>query len=645
MKRSLAFLACLIAALTILGCSDHPVVGGRVAEAQGSSLTAQVTQVAPVARRIFSGTDGNLPWSPSPDGRLWVRSSVQGILVRDVTTGVERVVIKPDGPFPSTPRFSADGQRLEYSELAQRPDDVTPPFVLKWAVRSVNLDGSAGPTLLKYEISVPSTTPNFGVALQTTRPLTWTHDGQHVVLGTNIDTSRHRIAVLSTNDNRVRTLKSFDWRAPGDVRFSPDGGFIAYDFQPDEKSADRDVYLMAVDGSRESVVASNPADDRVIDWTLDGRLLLVSDRSGTTGVYVTTIVNGRAQGEPQLIKADLHRYTHAVGVGSNGSVYYGVQPTGNDVHTATLDSATLKVLSPPTSVAASAARVNYFASWSPDGRTFAYVTQRVPQRIQSGQTRVVLRSIDTGDVHELAPDLQYFSFYQWFPDSQSLIVRGRDTHARPGFFRFDVRTGAVTPLWLEPTPPDYFKLSKDGATLWFPRPVRDEPETPAARGRMKTRIMARDLATGVEREVARLPETVMLVVPSPDNSRVAFVTDSTAEARQLVVMTVSGGEPAVVYRAPSDRTIRPGAVVWDGTDKLLFTTRKRPTPGAALRDGDEVWRIELNSGALVKSELAWADGIAGLLLHPDGRRVAFESGQPSFEIWALDNALPAIGRR
>jgi hypothetical protein len=54
----------------------------------------------------------------------------------------------------------------------------------------------------------------------------------------------------------------------------------------------------------------------------------------------------------------------------------------------------------------------------------------------------------------------------------------------------------------------------------------------------------------------------------------------------------------------------------------------------------ELWRVSLQSGELLKLELA-ADGMRDNCLHPDGPHIAFTSVQDRDEVRVMENFLPA----
>ena len=78
-----------------------------------------------------------------------------------------------------------------------------------------------------------------------------------------------QIGLVSTDDGSLRVLKSVDWRGPTHMFFSPDGKYLGFDFQSD-------VFVLAIDGSREIPAVVYPSDDTMVGWSPDGTRLLLA---------------------------------------------------------------------------------------------------------------------------------------------------------------------------------------------------------------------------------------------------------------------------------------------------------------------------------------------------------------------------------
>ena len=127
----------------------------------------------------------------------------------------------------------------------------------------------------------------------------------------------------------MRILKTLGRRRPELPRFSPDGRFIACDYPPRDDSENRDIFLLAADGSREVPLVQHPADDQLLGWMPDGKgILFASDRTARGGAWFIPVANGKPKGLPELIKPDLGAI-EPLGFTRSGSFYYGIEKRQN----------------------------------------------------------------------------------------------------------------------------------------------------------------------------------------------------------------------------------------------------------------------------------------------------------------------------
>jgi Tol biopolymer transport system component len=220
----------------------------------------------------------------------------------------------------------------------------------------------------------------------------------------------------------------------------------------------------------------------------------------------------------------------------------------------------------------------------------------------------------------------------WSPDSSFLLVSGTDDKGRQGIYRVDAQTGESAPLVVAAEPgrlPLARGLSPDGKRLYIGRTD--------ANGAV---VLARELQSGTEREILRR-DVLQGSALSPDGRYLAITAfDMSSRSRtsvksgSLLVVPVEGGQPHELLRVSAPETLGE-FVKWlpDGKS-LLF--RKGPEEGPG---GRATFRIPVEGGTPVKYGAEWTPG--PFSIRSDGRQVAFMTGQPKFEIWALENFLPA----
>ena len=140
-------------------------------------------------------------------------------------------------------------------------------------------------------------------------PDDWSPDGKWLAVRLTRKDRTAQIGVIAVQDGSLRVLKSVDWRGPTRLFFSADGKYLAFDLPAGESTEQRDVFVLATDGSQEIPVAVHPSQDVLVGWSPDGkRVLFASDRSGSMGLWAVGFADGKVQGAPQLLKPDIGRH-------------------------------------------------------------------------------------------------------------------------------------------------------------------------------------------------------------------------------------------------------------------------------------------------------------------------------------------------
>src|SRR5258707_1757255 len=206
--------------------------------------------------------------------------------------------------------ISADGRRLAYSWFREDLGD-------RYELRVVDLKGEGIPQhrLLFDNPDVKWISPD-----------DWSPDGTSIAVQIRRTDKTAQIGIVSVPDGSLRVLKSVDWRGVRRLFFSPDGKYLGYDLPESDTSEQRDVFVMAIDGTREIPAVVHRGQDIMMGWSPDGnRLLFASDRTGSMDLWALPIANGKPLGAPELIKADIGR-AESMGLTRSGALYY-VIPT------------------------------------------------------------------------------------------------------------------------------------------------------------------------------------------------------------------------------------------------------------------------------------------------------------------------------
>lgn len=584
------------------------VVARARLDGSGSARRATATTL----RTIWTGPKVDPNGAVSPDGRFltFTDGDTGDLAIHDLTTGADRRLTNKGSWAQSSALaedsvVSRDGKYVAYAWC-----DCRNRYSLR--VVGVKEDGASEPRVL-FE--------NEGVAW--IAPFDWSPDGKQIAVQLiRQDDRTTQIGWVAVQDGSLHILKSVDWRRSGKLVFSPDGKYLAFDLPVDDMTQ-RDVFLIAVDGSREIPVAASPARDVVVGWSSDGaRLLFASDRSGAAGLWSVAVNDGRPSKAPELIKPGVGQIgERPLGVTANGSLYFAVPVGGSDVYVESLDFSTGKALVQASRTGQKLVGFNRQPDWSPDGRFLAYVSSRA----QTGReiTTLAIQSAESGAlIRELHPQLTYAEFPHWTPDGRSLVAYGWDLKGGSGTYGIDAQTGATT------------KIAE--GDLHGPQMSADGKKIYSTRLGENMAIVEVDVASGQERELIRRKDLSTPALSPDGRFLAARSNDPSTKLSVILLIDVDSGEARDLSRLSQPQSFQGNAVSWtpDGSSVIAKKTQSgRPF---------EVLLIPVSGGEPRKLEIATPSVTAApIRVHPDGRRIALTAGQNQWEISALENFLPA----
>jgi Tol biopolymer transport system component len=555
-----------------------------------------------------------IPGHISPDGTEIVYAGGDGnLFIHSVSAGTDRQIThdaRLDGDRSLRQNgservvFSRDGSRLAYA----------------WSragighnqLRVVSTDGDkAGPPRVVLD----------NPEAEWIRPIDWHPDGTSVAVVIGRPDLVIQTAMVSVESGLVRVLKSVAWDQPRHAALSPDGRYLAMDLPAGETDRNREVSILATDGSGEVSVAPHRGHDLLVGWSSDGSTLFFSsDRLGAAGLWAIPVRNGRPDGAPRLVKPELG--TVRVLALANDRLFYetGGRPDPLSLWTASIDPESRSV----TDVSAlthDPSENALEADWSPDGRMIAYVSERR----DSFSVAIVVRSA-TGDAASrvLRPPLDNISGIKWAPNGESLLalvsVRGRYSIAR-----IDARTAEVSNIVSNPPGSTLLirgpEWSADGTKVYY----RRRQPIPAGDPALTETVVEHDVRSGETRDLyraergtlvglsaspdgryiaARTPTNTILIATSTGTSRVllpvaADVVGWTPDGRsaigvsgqfpnntELIRLQVDGSQPTSVTKLPPGWGMRPNRagtrIVFFASDLTEQNTR-RPR---------EIWSLE-----------------------------------------------------
>jgi len=545
------------------------------------------------------------------------------LAIHDFQTGENRHVTDEghwgeNSEFADQSIWSPDSKQIAYVWF-ERPNT---------SLRIVGIDGSK-PRVLH------SSPEESGVFV----PEGWSQDGRHILAlhcKGKEEIHDHDFVLVSVADGSIRVLKSLSLSRGPEMSLSPDSRYVVYDSSQNGDSPERDIFLLATDGSHEMTLVEHPANDFAPFWSPDGNgIVFASDRSGNIGLWSLEVVDGKPKGYPQLIKQNLNGMS-PLGVTPDGSYYYELIPSDNDIYVATLDPETGEVVTTPAKAVQNFEGFNYAPAFSPDGTCLAYASRR-PRGADSNFRVLVIHSLETGEERVLSPELtQVGRLPQWSPDGRSILTYATGTDAagkkRVGLYQIDIETDAAAPVVLSDEQGDIWPIapvwSPDGNRIFF---VRGSDDIMTIRTYDFETEREWSLDFRPKREKGHWQHALAL---SPDGQQLAFVECFKGVHSLQIAPTVGGETRELLTKKEIHRET---GLAWtpDGRH-LLFGKRKDKAT--------ELWRISVEGGEPQNLGLAMRN-IEHLSIHPDGR-ITFTgpgSGRGA-EVWVMENILPTASR-
>lgn len=591
----------------------------RYADQPDAVATAQarLTAAGPATsikgdRAVWIGPKVDLFGQASPDGRLitYVDWEVGDLAVHDVAANTDRA-LTTDGratryaQFAEASAVSRDGAFVAYSWFSDKQ-------VRELRVLSLHVNGAEKPRTFfagSADISFIS-------------PRDWSPDGRWVAASIQRKDGTGQLAVINVADGSLRILKSAGWSGPNRMFFSADGRYIAYDLPAADASEQRDLFIIAVDATREIRAVDHTADERVMGWSPDGtRLLFSSDQTGAAGLWSISVADGRPQGAPELLRADTGG-GESLGITASGTLYLYKLITSRDVRVAPID-VTAGKLGNPTSFVRGFVPDGRDPHWSPDGKYLAYQA--------CGGPCIAVRTVESGDVRKVLPrGLLYPRDPQWSPDGRFFIVAGRDRNGRNGIFKVDSQSGDTTSLVMGPGLGSSPQWSRDGRKIYY----------------TGSGIVERDLESGIDRTVTDRPVMRNISV-SPDGRFIAARTATDEGTKTFALLLIpTAGEPTreLLHVPQSEDWGSTHTAEWTADGQALLVVRPKGRRHELVLvpiDGSPPRTLAIDPAAWIEGAVGGVD--RGFSLSPDGRQVAFLTGKTAAEVWAVENIVP--GRR
>ena len=202
--------------------------------------------------------------------------------------------------------ISPDGKRVAYAWMNK-----------EWfyELRLIGFDGSAARVLYRDP------------GMRDVRPVDWSADGKQIlalccreVADWTADDIPQQIVWVSVADGSVRVIKTLQHGRPRKLSLSPDGRTIAHDFPIRAGAPERQIRLLATDGSGETPLVPRPANDFFPVWAPDGRhLVFRGERRWGKGLFVVDTVTGTIRAIVSGVDVTTPQWSPALGEGAPGA--------------------------------------------------------------------------------------------------------------------------------------------------------------------------------------------------------------------------------------------------------------------------------------------------------------------------------------
>ena len=575
-----------------------------VATARARMGSRRASGTGMVARQLWTSTNYSQVSIGSDRRRAAVaEGSSSEIQIRDLATGqITRLKVTADpasAAYPEWPVLSPDLSQVAYAYAGPET---------KWAYQLRVMAAQPDAVSRPLGISFPYMTVNG-----------WAPDGKSVLVTNFGEQDAAQLAWVSTTDGAVKVLKSLTWQA-GRPMLSPDGKFIAFDVAREQGKPNAEILILASDGSSESVVAPAPGINASPVWAENGsRLLFKSDRSGTFGIWSTAIRNGKGDGAPTRLKADVGDIDL---IGFNGtSLLYGHRSGSTNIFAIGLDSEMGRVRGDAAQLVDTFLGSNLNPAASPDGQFLAFHRRSAATNQWS---TLVVRSLQSGAERVLPTVFRYAGTPTWVDGGQNILQVARDAQNNRTFYKVDLKSGDVTRLIDKGSLAPGASLSPDGRRAYGADTFAD-----------RAVLAVIDIASGARTQISHAG-SARGVGASPDGRSIAFVaTESFQSTRaHLYVADADGANVrAILTTEKQDEVpVFNGGVRWSPDSRFIYFVRGQGS----------LWRIPASGGAPSLVGDLGKLPVRTIDVAHDGRQVIFgtDSGF-TVEVWALENVLPA----
>jgi Tol biopolymer transport system component len=554
---------------------------------------------------------------PSPDGKYlaFVDWKSGDLAILDVTTGATRALTK-DSSFGWFSAWSRDSSRIAC------PWDASNSKEDRGGLRVVSLERDMPPRT----IPIPGA--------RWIEPHDWSPDGSWILCSYGPASGSRALALVSVGNGIVEKLDAPAGSGGWQYQFTTEGDAILYSAPPDGRAGPRDIFLRNLKTGATMPIVQHPAEDLLLgvlpgtDW-----LFFASDRRGRLDLWAVPFRQGKAAGQPVLVKQGLGRLV-PLGFTNDGRYYYATLSATDDVFLADFDRGSGTVIGEARKLTSRWDGFSGFPSFSPDGGSLAYLVKRSPMPVPTGVfDSMVVQSLKDPTAEPLVVGFGELGLDSvrgpcWLPDAKAVVLAASTTQGEgSALFRVDLPNLRKTRIYSVAT----------GRRLSGHVCASHQPVIYVG---LTTEVIRIDVAGANEQRVFVAPQgqDISGMALSPDGRTLSFTTSLDRYLRALLVMPVEGGTPRQIheFRQPSGGGV---STVWapDGRS-ILYIVRSEERTGNLSFELRSV-RVD-GAQALPDVIYKWAGQFFWLGFQPNGRLLAFTgrtTSSASSEVWVIEN--------
>jgi Tol biopolymer transport system component len=550
---------------------------------------------------------------PSPDGKYvaFVDWESGDLAILDVATGATRALTK-DYSFGWFSAWSRDSSRIAC------PWDASTSNENRGELRVVSLERSTPPRT----IAIPGA--------RWIEPHDWSPDGSKILCTYGPASGGWALALVSVGNGTVEKLDAPAGGGWLEYQFATEGDAILYSASADGKAGPRDIFLRNLKTGVTSPIVQHPAEDLLVgvlpgtDW-----LFFASDRQGRLDLWAVPFRQGKADGQPVLVKQGLGRFL-PLGFTSDGRYYYATLSATDDVFLADFDRGSGRVIGEARKLTSRWDGFSGFPSFSPDGGSLAYLVKRSPMPLPTGVfDSLVVQSLKDPTAEPLVAGFEEFGLDQvrgpcWLPDGKAVVLGASTTQGQESaLYRIDLPGLRKTRI--------YSVAAR--RRMISHACASDEPVIYVG---LTTEVLRIDAAGGNEQGVFLAPQgqDISGMALSPDGRMLSFINNLDDYRRALLVMPSEGGTPRQIheFRQPSGGGV---FTVWAPDGRSILYVQGPEDRKWSLRS------VRVDAGRAVPETIfQWTGQFFWLGFHPNSRLLAFTgrlTSSASSEVWVIEN--------